>query len=463
MNSHRNSRHPYGLTLRVVEQGIGSQKGSNGDETIAGIGTEIRFSPNILDTYHYDGWKPVHYDLLVVCAAVEFADRQCRRSATRWSRPFQITLPVLELAAWQQPEVQTHLQNTLRHLTGDEWRFFFVQAADSAVNGTRQCTLPFPNNKEFAIAYSDGLDSRCVSSLFDAGDSAVRIRVTDNKDPIRDGEQPFDRISFTVTAASSRESGMRSRGFKFAAIAAIAGHLSNVGKIIVPESGQDALGPVLLPLHNIYADYRNHPTFFRKMERFIKVLLGYSVAYNQPRLWHTKGETIRAFLAQSGTGRESLLSTRSCWQQRWNVRFGGKLWQCGLCAGCLLRRMSMHGAGVEEPADTYTIGDLTAPRYEAAIPRGDCKRLSGTLVEYGIVGAGHLQQLAEMAALSDTALRLHVFEIARATGSSEQDTGKALRRLLLQHAGEWRDYVSAQGERSFISNWTKGVRHGRSE
>ena len=238
---HRNSRHPYGLTLRVVEQRIGSQNGSNGDETIAGIGTEIRFSPNILDTYHYDGWKPVHYDLLVVCAAVEFADCQCRRSATRWSRPFQITLPVLELAAWQQPEVQTHLQNTLRHLTGDEWRFFFVQAVDSAVNGTRQGTLPFPNNKEFAIAYSDGLDSRCVSSLFDAGDSAVRIRVTDNKDSIRDGEQPFDRIPFTVTAASSRESSMRSRGFKFAAIAAIAGHLSNVGKIIVPESGQDAL------------------------------------------------------------------------------------------------------------------------------------------------------------------------------------------------------------------------------
>ena len=226
-----------------------------------------------------------------------------------------------------------------------------------------------------------------MSGIFDTGDSAVRVRVTKNKGRVSDGEQPFERIPFWVRLASSRETVVRSRGFKFAAIAAIAGHLSSVRKIIVPESGQGALGPVLLPLHNVYADYRNHPTFFRKMERFIKALLGYSVPYEQPRLWYTKGETIGAFLAQSGIGRESVLSTRSCWQQRWNARFDGRLRQCGLCSACLLRRMSMHWAGVNEPADTYIISDLTASRYKDALPRGDCKRLSHTMVEYGIVGA----------------------------------------------------------------------------
>ena len=149
MNSHRHSRSRYGLTLHIEEQGTGSKKDSNRHETVAEIGTEIRFDRSILNTFHYEGWRPVHHDLMMVCAAVEFADRRCGRRATRWSRQFQITLPVLEVAAWHQPEVQAPLQDTLRKLTGDDWHFVFVQAADRAAYGPRQLTLPFCNNKEF--------------------------------------------------------------------------------------------------------------------------------------------------------------------------------------------------------------------------------------------------------------------------------------------------------------------------
>ena len=82
------------------------------------------------------------------------------------------------------------------------------------------------------------------------------------------------------------------------------------------------------------------------------------------------------------------------------------------------------------------------------------------MVEYGSVGAGHLQQLSDMAELSDCGLRPYVFDIARATGMSEQDTGDALRRLLRQHSAEWRAFRDAQGRRSFITNWTRGAHHG---
>lgn len=463
MKPDRRSQSQYGLNLRIVENGADSKKGPYDDEIVARIGTEIALDPTVLDTYHYEGWKPVHHDLLVVCAAVEFADRRRARRATQWSRRIKITVPVFELAAWEQSDVRVHLHDTLRHLTGDDWQFSFFQAVDLDQSGERQHTLPFCNNKKFAIAYSNGLDSRCVSGLFDSGDSLVRVRVAKIKDSIKDGERPFDQIPFAVKVKPSRESGVRSRGFKFAAITAIAGHLSGVGQIIVPESGQGALGPVLLPLHNTYADYRNHPTFFRKMEHFVTALLGYSVRYEQPRLWCTKGETIRDFLAKDGVRRKSVLSTRSCWQQRWNARFDGQYKQCGLCVVCLLRRMSMYAAKVDEPSDTYTIRDLTLTRYEDAIPRHGCGRLSGTMVEYGIVGARHLQQLADMGELPDTELRPYVFEIARATGLLERDAIEVLKRLLLQHAAEWRDFVGAQGQSSFIESWTRGACHGRSK
>lgn len=456
----QNNRNQY---VHILEKDCQSSEELNANIKTAEIGQEIIFDPSILDTYTYEGWKPVHHDLLVMCAAVEYADRRCGRNATQWSRTFCITVPVQELAIWQRPEVQTALRSMLRHLTGDSWHFTFVKARNSALNGTRQGALPFDNNKEFALAYSDGLDSRCVSGLFDTDDTAVRVRVTKHKDRVKQGERPFDLIPFTVKLPSSRESGVRSRGFKFAAITAIAAQLSGVSKIIVPESGQGALGPVLLPLHQIYADYRNHPTFFRRMEVFIKALLEFTVVYEQPRLWHTKGQTIAAYLAMPGTSQEFVLSTRSCWQQRWNARLNGKLRQCGLCAACLLRRMSMHAAGLDEPADTYAISNLTAASYENAIPHSNHTRQSHTMVEYGSVGARHLQQLANMAELPDASLRPHVFEIAQATSASEKNTCENLRGLLAQHAKEWCSFVDAQGQHSFIKNWIFGGRYDRSK
>lgn len=463
MSAAQSKRRKCELSLHVVQQGADRLKASKGYDSIAEIDAELVFDPSILDTYRYEGWRAVHYDLLVVCAAVEFADRQCARHRTRWSRQFQITLPALDLATWKRDGVQLVLQDTLRHLTGDTWHLSFVQSEASTLSAMRQRVLPFPNKKHFAIAYSDGLDSRCVSGLFDTGDTVVRVRVTKNRDRVRDGERPFDRIPFSVRLASSRESNVRSRGFKFAAITAIAAHLSGVHRIIVPESGQGALGPVLRPLHNVYADYRNHPTFFRKMECFISVLLGHSVEYQQPRLWYTKGETIEAFLRRFKRGQRAVLNTHSCWQQRWNARYNGVLRHCGLCVACLLRRMSMHTVRVIEPANTYLISDLTAARYGDATPRNRPVRLSRTMIEYGIVGVRHLQQLADMSTLAAKSLRPYVFDISRATHASEECTCRALRRLLQQHKEEWIDFVSAQGRRSFIAKWAKVGHHARPE
>jgi hypothetical protein len=234
---HQSNGNHRGLNLHVVEHGHRPNGGSDRNVEVAEVGREIVFNPTILDTYTYDGWRPVHYDLLVLCASVEYADRRRARVAGQWPRQFKITIPVRELAAWQQPVVQACLRDTLRHLTGDNWQFSFIRAQDLAVDDLRQRTLPFGNNKQFAIAYSDGLDSRCVSGLFDINDSAVRVRVAKYKARVKEGERPFDLIPFVVKPASARERGVRSRGFKFAAITAVAGQLSGVSKIIVPESG----------------------------------------------------------------------------------------------------------------------------------------------------------------------------------------------------------------------------------
>jgi 7-cyano-7-deazaguanine synthase in queuosine biosynthesis len=463
VNTDSTNPERYGLVLHVVEPGRRGNRGRPKPNAIAEIGKEIVFDPDILDTYHYEGWKPIHHDLLVVSAAVEYADRRTARRISQWARDFKITVPVAELATWQRQEVQERLRAALKHLTGDDWHFTFVPQQSQSAQGARQRPLPFGTERSFVIAYSDGLDSRCVAKVCGSGSTAVCVRVTKHRHSLKKGDEPFDQMPFRVDVPSSRESNVRSRGFKFAAVTAIAAHLTGLARIVVPESGQGALGPVLLPLHNVYADYRNHPTYFRKMERFIKAVLGHSVRYDQPRLWNTKGETVSAFRRTTNKPLDELFETRSCWQQRWNAKMDGKLRQCGLCAACLLRRMSMHAAGIDEPNNTYVVADLSVPRFSDAMPGKKKVRLSRTMAEYGSVGARHLQQLADMAGLPDEDLKVHAFEIARAMGETQEDVLKKIKKMLLTHAKEWRGFMAAQGEQSFLRSWTEGGRHGRSE
>jgi hypothetical protein len=127
----------------------------------------------------------------------------------------------------------------------------------------------------------------------------------------------------------------------------------------------------------------------------------------------------------------------------------------------------MHAAHIEEPDNTYVIANLTLPEFSAALPEKGSKdsevRRSQTMLEYASVGARHLQQLADMADLSDDALRIHAFEIAQATGESLQETLQNLRKMLLNHAQEWRDFMAAQGEQSFIASWMERGHYGRPE
>lgn len=120
----------------------------------------------------------------------------------------------------------------------------------------------------------------------------------------------------------------------------------------------------------------------------------------------------------------------------------------------------MRAAGIDEPDDSYAFADLMAHSYKDALPQEFRGKPTKSMVEYGSVGARHLQQLSELADQSDEYLRRYVFEIARAIGMEEKETMNKLRKLLSTHAEEWKDFVCAQGPNSFLKNWTKGGRHG---
>jgi hypothetical protein len=442
--------------LFIIEEGQKPSRRVSKYTVTAQVGRHIRFNTAVLDSFDVKGCESLHYDLLIVCAAVEFADRRWKRPQG-WRRTLDLTVPVIDLKTWKKPDVLKNLHRVLNHLTGDTWRFTFVRAKNLSPIGYRQIPLDFGKTKTFAVAYSDGLDSRAVSALSGDNERALCIRLAGDRQRRRHGDSYFTHIPFKVAGYRGNESSFRSRAFQFAAVTAIAAQLSNVSRIVVPESGQGALGPVLLPLHNIYADYRNHPTFFRKMERFISAVQGHRVRFEQPRLWHTKAQTLRAFLELPGRSAQDLTSTRSCWQRRRLVNLNGRK-QCGLCAACLLRRLSLHAAGISEPPNTYVVSDLTSRYLGDALAGIPQKADRDIMIEYGSVGARHLQHLADMATLPDEALRAHASQIAAATDATYDNTLKSLRTMLAIHAAEWRTFVSAQGEESFLTGWVDGGR-----
>ena len=224
----------------------------------------------------------------------------------------------------------------------------------------------------------------------------------------------------------------------------------------MPESGQGALGPVLVPVGQAYEDYRNHPLFTDRMEIFLRALFGHEIHYFYPRLWYTKAETVEDFITTCKDGKNWAL-TRSCWQGQRQVSVSGRWRQCGVCAACLLRRMSVHAIRRTEDEQTYVWENLSAAKFEAGAAKGFSKnKPQGALYEHAVAGILHLDHLASLqqSQTNQILLNRQIFQLSQALDISEKETQQKLKRLLTQHASEWNNFVESLDPHSFVAQRT---------
>jgi hypothetical protein len=441
--------------IDAIEPGTRSRAGA----VSVTIGDQIRFSTDALESYAFTNWKPLVYDAMVVAAAIEYADRVVRRPAYGWTRKLSVRVAVHDPQHWSTAAVSGALHDAIGFLTGDEWEIEFVKRTNGRPERSQQfLNLSMPARA--VIAYSQGMDSRAVAGLtrHELGDGLVLVRVGANSygRGRREGEKdPFMGVPYSVRIGrNAKEASARSRGFKFGLIVAIAAYLAEAPEILVPESGQGAMGPALVPVAHAYPDYRNHPLFTFRMEKFVRSLFGHDVRFVFPRLWSTKGETLSAFVA---IDKESTwLATRSCWRSPQWSSVGKKLRQCGTCAACLLRRMSIHAAGLTDDPDKYVCRDLSAPSPKEGI---DPAFLNWSKVfdEYALAGVLHLQHLAELSApgVSSKVTR-HAALMSGAIGLSADEREQRLASLVTRHAWEWDSFINSTAEGSFIRGWSGG-------
>lgn len=447
----------------VVEPGMRVKSGYVG----CGIGTNLRFSTAKMESYFFAQWEPVLNDALLVAAAVEFCDRIQRRRSQSWGREIDVRIAVHDPDLWGQREVSQALHDTLDFLTGDRWTVSF-RGRRNADAAPRQRPLSLPSNVAAVIPFSDGLDSCAVAGItaLKLRDRLVRVRLGSKS--LRGGRpsrfrHPFTSVPYKVGAGGRNlvETSARSRGFKFALLSGLAAYLAKANRVIVPESGQGALGPTLVPVGQAYPDFRSHPLFTVRMARFLAALLGFEVRFEFPQLWHTKGETLKRFMAECRDDASSWVSTWSCWQQNRHVSVEGKKRQCGVCAACMLRRLSVHAAGLTEPKTAYVWEDLGVAEFAAGTAVGfKRKRITPAMREHAIAGTLHLDHLAGLrcSPANAQAIALAAFELSQACGLEEAETRTKLDRVLTRHEAEWSEFLNSLGPSSFVASWAASTR-----
>ena len=450
------------VAIDVVEPGARSRKGWLRCE----IGKNVEFSTTSLESYFFAQWNRIAYDALLVAAAVEFGDRTQRRPAYTWRREIALNIPVHDPDRWNDKRVTEALQDTLDFLTGDRWQIEFYRRSEPQ-SQPQQGLLSINAAVEAVIPFSNGLDSRAVAGLMarELGDKLVRVRLgsrLQDREGLSRQREAFTSVPYDVKSDERPfvESTARSRGFKFALISSLAAHLADASQVIVSESGQGALGPTLVAVGQSYEDYRSHPLFTRRMETFVHALLAHRVSFVFPQLWHTKAETLRKFINECDE-HSSWSATWSCWQQNRHASVDHKRRHCGICAACMLRRLSVHAAGQEEAKERYVWEDLSASTFPAgAAPSFGAQKITKALREYAIAGVLHFDHLAGLLDSPANArmLELNAFQLSGALGLPEVDTRAKLTRLLRQHGSEWKNFMVSLGQNSFVADWAMSAR-----
>lgn len=444
----------------VVESGVKVRRHRVSCE----IGNSLKFDVARLKSYCFAEWDKRVFDSFVLAAAVQFCDHTKVRPSDGWGRDIELRIPVHDPTHWESETVSGALRAALELLTGDRWHLEFVQRRNSEP-APAQGNFVLPDGERVVIPYSDGLDSRAVAGLAERKYQRGLIRVrlgsrSFGESRRRTQRVPFAQVPYQVRygGRGSVETSARSRGFKFALLSGVAAYLCGASRVIVPESGQGALGPALVPVGRTYEDYRSHPLFTNRVETFLSALFDHDIRYIYPRLWNTKAETLADFIRTCPDG-ENWAQTRSCWQGSRHVSVSGRRRQCGVCAACMLRRMSVHAAGRAERKETYVWENLSAERFEVGAAAGFRRtEPRGAMYEHAVAGALHLDHLSDLLLSQANSISLdrHIIRLSSALSLSERKTREKLGRLLSRHKSEWEGFVQSLGPRSFVARWTSG-------
>jgi hypothetical protein len=309
-------------------------------------------------------------DLLSIAMAVTAADTFILRAdePDGWRRTFEMHLPLSEPGRWIPLKAQ--LEATLRFLSSDLWHFEFIGGGMNppAISEIKSRNRVVNLAKVDCVAlFSGGLDSAIGAlDLLAHGTRPLLVSHASKGDAAKQdvvaGLLPSscERISVNSypTWAGADDDSQRTRSFQFLALGTLAAEAVaryrrlQKANLFVCENGLIALNPPLTPRRmGSHSTRTAHPHFLGSVQALLDTA-GIPVAVSNPYAFATKGEMAAPHAAQKGFSQFANASV-SC--GKWKRRNQ----QCGRCVPCLIRRASLHAAGVSDSTD-YQYPDLQA-------------------------------------------------------------------------------------------------------
>jgi 7-cyano-7-deazaguanine synthase in queuosine biosynthesis len=456
--------------IEVLEEhrSVPSKKGS----VICRIGDDIRINYEELRNLSLRQLDAIDLDLLMVCASIGFADRNIRRATLSWSRKLHLTVPVHERDRWSEQSVRDALEDTLNYLTGDIWKFSFVQRERPDPNIGQLFFSNLIPGEHILFPYSGGLDSFAAKKLLEVRGDVKPFYITIATSSLaksvakRTNSAPgclHATIPIVYKKNDHPEPSSRTRTFLFFALTSLAARMNRSQKILVAENGQGSLGPSLVPSGAEHPYVGTHPGFTMRFSQFMRTLWKMDIVqFDHPYVWFTKSELLSEL---------KTLGLASKWEEtiscpRDMKRHKGPMAppHCGVCSNCFLRRFSAFNAGLspihgehEYLWNNLCVGELSAALDGRSANRGTTDN-DKKIALGGVLSHSHLAQFAyEIDTDGNSSFSQSVYELSRALSVDRQFASERVRRLLLAHSKEWNAFLEALPTGSWVKNYAGGA------
>jgi 7-cyano-7-deazaguanine synthase in queuosine biosynthesis len=359
------------------------RRASRRDETTVFLSTDAVFGnvalkPEAIAQALGSTLDPVSLDLCEIAAYVYMGDKGVSRGRyEKWVRNLSWIVPVRDPDRWNS--VKEHLTNAVATLSGDNVRFTFVKAKSGK---RKQSNLPvlseqttFPES-DCSCLFSGGLDSFAgaaylinqerrrplFASHYANGDLKNKQRELLNIIQMKFGED-FHHFQYWVTSRRNKsaphkylrqENSHRARSFLFMSFATVAAVCRGLSDIFICENGVLSMN---VPISDARKGSRStrhaHPLYLFHFNQLINALYEREFNVRNPFFFQTKGEEIG--LLKTLDLESSIKDTVTCWgypNQTCRYRYSN---HCGYCIPCIVRRVSLIAAGMEESDDQYVV------------------------------------------------------------------------------------------------------------
>jgi 7-cyano-7-deazaguanine synthase in queuosine biosynthesis len=432
--------------FEVLEAGSDGGLVSGGE--VVRLGEHVVVHHSRLAEFLYSPLHTEDIDLLLLAGAVTYVDRTVRRRlSSGWPRRLHLGMRVHEPERWDREEVRVALTRCVELLTGDHWSFEFHPRR--SVDQCLQLPL-FPDRPTEVVAMpcSGGLDSRCgIDSWCPVADQTLlavhtKTRQSQRSRPKTEPGPALRHVAVPVALGKldHPEATFRSRTLMFLTTAAIAARLGGGRSVLVPENGQGAIGPALVRFAGEHLHFGTHPLFTKLLSDCLAAIWDgeHHVDFVHPAVWKTKGEIVAELRRDSSSF--DWRSTRSCAVDTARVKGKDAPSHCGICGGCLLRRLAFDAAGIGEfgsDVEGYLWPDLSGRELgETPSFLRDTTPNDWRLAVQGIIDMSSVADLADVGDRGH-ALLAGVEDLAMGLGIGLAEADSRLRRLLIAHRWEW--------------------------